>query len=120
MFCYRGPSSASTVVLCSALSAIPSMTCAQTASQPLPAVTIEAPTQRHSLQPANKPIQRTATSSRKKPIATAAKPPVVSNDGGTNASLGTPPIKQRFQLPQEAFSITSKQIDETINLRDPE
>jgi iron complex outermembrane receptor protein len=122
MFCYRGRSSASTVVLCSTLSAIPSMACAQTASQPLPPVTIEAPTQRHSLQPASKPAQRTAMSSRrKKPVAAvAAKPPVAPNDGGTNASLGTPPIKQRFQLPQESFSITSRQIDETINLKDSE
>ena len=122
MFRYRAPRSASTLVLCSTLSAIPSMASAQTAGQPLPPVTIEAPTQRQSLQPARKPAQRTATTlRRKKPVETAAaKPPVVSNDGGTNASLGTPPIKQRFQLPQEAFSITSKQIDETINLRDPE
>ena len=29
-------------------------------------------------------------------------------------------VKQRFQLPQESFSITAKQIDETINLKDPE
>ena len=122
MFRYRAPRSASTLVLCSTLSAIPSMASAQTAGQPLPPVTIEAPTQRHSLQPATKPAQRTATTSRrKKPVATAAaKPPVAPNDSGTNASLGTPPIKQRFQLPQESFSITSKQIDETINLKDPE
>ena len=40
--------------------------------------------------------------------------------GGANASLATPPIKQRFALPQESFSITAKQIDETINLKDPE
>src|SRR3984957_8098756 len=122
MFRYRAPRSASTLVLCSTLSAIPSMASAQTAGQPLPPVTIEARTQRQSLQPARKPAQRTATTlRRKKPVeTTAAKPPVAPNDSGANASLGTPPIKQRFQLPQEAFSITSKQIDETINLRDPE
>jgi iron complex outermembrane receptor protein len=120
MFRYRAPSSASTLVLCSTLSAIPSMASAQTAGQPLPPVTIEAPTQRHS--PVSKPAQpMAATSRRKKPVATAAaKPPVTPNDSSTNASLGTPPIKQRFQLPQESFSITSKQIDETINLKDPE
>jgi iron complex outermembrane recepter protein len=122
MFRYRAPSSASTLVLCSTLSAIPSMACAQTAGQPLPPVTIEAPTQRQALQPARKPARRiAATSRRKKPVATAAaKPSVAPNDGGTNTSLGTPPIKQRFQLPQETFSITSNQIDETINLKDPE
>ena len=32
----------------------------------------------------------------------------------------TPPVRQRFALPQESFSITAKQIDETINLKDPE
>src|SRR6202000_1098190 len=37
-----------------------------------------------------------------------------------DGSLGAPPIKQRFQLPQESYSITSKQIEETINLKDPE
>ena len=122
MFRYRAPSSASTLVLCSTLSAIPSMACAQTAGQPLPPVTIEAPTERQSLQPARKPPPGTAmTSRRKKPVATAAAgPPVAPNDSGTNASPGTPPIKQRFQLPQEAVSITAKQIDETINLKDPE
>ena len=40
--------------------------------------------------------------------------------GGVNASYGTPAIKQRYALPQESFTITSKQIDETINLKDPE
>jgi iron complex outermembrane receptor protein len=60
-------------------------------------------------------------SRRKKPVATAAKPAVSQNDGRVaNEALGTPPIKQRFQLPQETFSITSNQIDETINLKDPE
>ncbi len=39
---------------------------------------------------------------------------------GTNASLGTPPAVARFQLPQKSFSVTDKQIDETINLKDPE
>jgi iron complex outermembrane receptor protein len=34
--------------------------------------------------------------------------------------LATPPLVQRFQLPQESFSITSKRIEETINLKDPE
>src|ERR1700744_603987 len=122
MFRCRAPSSASTLVLCSTLSAIPSMASAGRGGQPLPPVTVEAPTLRHALRPATKPAERTATTSRrKKPIATAAaKPPVASNDRGTNASPGTPPIKQRFQLPQESLSITSKQIDETINLKDPE
>ncbi len=53
--------------------------------------------------------------------AAAAKPPAPQGDGsGVTASLATPPIKQRFQLPQESYSITAKQIEETINLKDPE
>jgi iron complex outermembrane receptor protein len=123
MFRYGASGSASTLVLCSALSAIPSMASAQTASQSLPPVTVEAPTQRQALRPARNPPQRTATASRRrKPVViVTGKPPVAPGDsGGANASLGTPPIKQRFQLPQESFSITSRQIDETINLKDPE
>ncbi|WP_213740984.1 TonB-dependent receptor [Bradyrhizobium sp. dw_411] len=119
MFRYRASGCASTLVLCSALSAIPSMASAQTE---LPPVTVEAPTQRQAFRPARKPAQRTATASRrKKPVViVTGKPPVAPNDSDANAALGTPPIKQRYQLPQESFSITSKQIDETINLRDPE
>jgi iron complex outermembrane receptor protein len=123
MFRYRAFSGASTLVLCSALSAISSMTHAQTADRALPPVTVEAPIPRQTIQPAKKPPQRTASASRrKKPVAAApAKPAVAQADsGGANASLGTPPIKQRFGLPQESFSITAKQIDETINLKDPE
>ena len=33
---------------------------------------------------------------------------------------GRRPRWQDFQLPQQSFSITAKQIDETINLKDPE
>jgi iron complex outermembrane recepter protein len=36
------------------------------------------------------------------------------------APADTPPVVQRYQLPQKSDSITSKQIEETINLRDPE
>jgi iron complex outermembrane receptor protein len=123
MFRYRALSSASTLVLCSALSAIPSMTKAQTANSTLPPVTIEAPAQRQAAGLAKRPAQRAALAARRsKPVATVlTSPPAPQGDGGTaNASLGTPPIKQRFQLPQESFSITAKQIDETINLKDPE
>jgi iron complex outermembrane recepter protein len=122
MFRDRAMSSASTLVLCSVLCAISPKANAQTAGQRLPPVTIEAPKPRQAVQPAKKPPQRTASAARrKKPVATApANLVVAQNDGGANASPGIPPIKQRFQLPQESYSITSKQIDETINLKDPE
>jgi iron complex outermembrane recepter protein len=123
MFPSRRLGSASTLVLCSALSAIPPEAAAQTPGQTLPTVNIEAPKQHQAAQPAKRPPQRTAVASRQKkpPPATAAKPALAESDaGGVKASLATPPIKQRFQLPQESFSITAKKIDETINLKDPE
>jgi iron complex outermembrane recepter protein len=123
MFRYRALSGASTLVLCSALSAIPSLTRAQTAERPLPPVTVQAPPQRQAVNPAKKPTVRTASAARRtKPVATAAaKPPAPQGDGsGVTASLATPPVVARFQLPQESYSITAKQIEETINLKDPE
>jgi len=103
-------------------SAIPSTSRAQTADRPLPPVTVQAPNQRQIVPPAKKPAQRTASAKRKKPAATAvaAKPPAGQGDGGVNESLVPPPVVARFQLPDESFSITAKQIDETINLKDPE
>ncbi len=38
----------------------------------------------------------------------------------TPSEFATPPIVERFQLPQQSSSITAKKIDETINLKDPE
>jgi iron complex outermembrane receptor protein len=114
---------ASTLVLAGMLCAFSSMARAQTAGQTLPPVTIEAPNQRQAVKPVKRPAPRTATTARRsKPVVTAsANPPAPQGDGSTaNASLGTPTIKQRFALPQESFSITARQIDETINLKDPE
>jgi iron complex outermembrane receptor protein len=91
----------------------------------LPAVTVEAP--RPAVKrAAKKPAQHTAAVPRPAPKPAEPPPqpaPAVSaavDGGGVNASYGTPPLKQRYQLPQESFTITSKQIDETINLKDPE
>jgi iron complex outermembrane receptor protein len=116
--------SASTIVLCSASFLSNSPAIAQTAGSELPPVTVDAPAQRQVARPAKKPARRTAASAARsrKPVATAAaNPPAPQGDGsGVTASLATPPIKQRFSLPQESFSITAKQIDETINLKDPE
>ena len=98
---------------------------AQSNDNTLPPVTVQAPNQRQIVQPA-KPARRTTVASRrKKPVVTAEQPPkpAVSpgiDGGGVNASYGTPPVVARFQLPQESYSITAKQIDETINLKDPE
>ena len=34
--------------------------------------------------------------------------------------LVTPPVVEKYQLPQKSFSTTARQIEETINLKDPE
>jgi iron complex outermembrane recepter protein len=123
MFRHRALGGTSALAICGALAVMPSMARAQTADRTLPEITVVAPKPRQAAQPAKKPPQRIAAASRrKKPAARAPANPVVaqSEGGGVNPSLGTPPIKQRFQLPQETFSITAKQIDETINLKDPE
>jgi iron complex outermembrane receptor protein len=115
---------ASMIVLCSAWFVSYSSAIAQTAASTLPPVTVESPTQRQVTRAAKRPQrQATAAPKRKKPVATvAAKPPAVQNDdsSGVRASLATPPIKQRFALPQESTSITDKKIEETVNLKDPE
>jgi iron complex outermembrane receptor protein len=71
MFRYRALSSASTLVLCSALSAIPSMTNAQTANSTLPPVTIEAPRVASAKPAAQKPRVRSSSASRltRQPVA---------------------------------------------------
>ena len=93
----------------------------------LPPVTVQAPPQAVPKRAAKKPAQRVAT--RRTPPRPVAPPPASSetpivptniDGGGVQASYGAPPIKQRYSLPQESYSITSKQIDETINLKDPE
>jgi iron complex outermembrane receptor protein len=96
---------------------------AQDGDNLLPPVTVVAPNARQFAQPEAKPERQAAAArSKKKPVAAAnAKPPAPQeSDSGIKASLATPPVVARFQLPQESFSITAKQIDETINLKDPE
>lgn len=126
MFRISALSGASTVVLCSVLCVPYCSAIAQTAGSPLPPVTVEAPNQRQATRPAKKPQSQAAVARRKKPLATAAaNPPApqANNQGdssGVRESLATPRVKQRFQLPQESTSITAKQIEDTINLKDPE
>ncbi|MEA2866009.1 MAG: iron complex outerrane recepter protein, partial [Bradyrhizobium sp.] len=125
MFRLHALGGVSVVALQVALLAPATVANAQSGEKVLPPVTIEAPqaparhTQRKLAEPSASPRRRTqraaAAPERHLPVV------VVNTEGnGANGSLGTPPIKQRFQLPQESFSITAKQIDETINLKDPE
>jgi iron complex outermembrane receptor protein len=96
---------------------------AQGNEQVLPPVTVDAP-KTSVKRAAQKPGDRAAPKrhAQQPPAAPKQNPPVVVVDGGSNAngSLTTPPVKQRFALPQESYSITAKEIEETINLKDPE
>jgi iron complex outermembrane receptor protein len=97
---------------------------AQSGENVLPPVTVDAP--QAPVRRVRKPGESATLKRRTPNPATAVEGHrpvvvVVNSEGmGANASLGIPPIKQRFQLPQESYSITAKQIDETINLKDPE
>jgi iron complex outermembrane recepter protein len=123
MFRYHALGGVSVVALQVALLAPGSVANAQSEQKVLPPVTIDAPrapARRVARLAGDTAVQRraqrtTAAPERHMPVV------VITTEGsGANASLGTPPIKQRFGLPQESFSITAKQIDETINLKDPE
>jgi iron complex outermembrane recepter protein len=97
---------------------------AQSNEKLLPPVTVEAPQARPA---ARKPAARVAAAGPRMPKPAAAvsnqrRPVVVvsTDSAGSNAVPGTPPAVTRFALPQQSFSITSRQIEETINLKDPE
>ena len=124
MFRFHARGGVSIVALQVALTAPMTVANAQDGAQALPPVTVDAP-KVVVKRVARKPAVRTTLPRRPAEAASTAREQnrpvvVVTSDGGSNASLATPPIKQRFALPQESFSITAKQIDETINLKDPE
>jgi iron complex outermembrane recepter protein len=123
MFRLHALAGVSVVAVQAALLAPATVANAQGGEQALPAVTVDAP--KPPVRHVRKPGLSAALQRRTPTVATAReqhRPVVVINaeGSGVNASLETPPIKQRFQLPQESYSITAKQIDETINLKDPE
>ena len=89
-------------------------------------MTVEAP-QTQQAKPVRRPNVRTVAVAARRPQKPLPAPqqrlfvPVsTSPDQANSASLGPPPAVTRFQLPQESFGINAKQIDETINLKDPE
>jgi iron complex outermembrane receptor protein len=123
MFGYRALGGASTLVLCAAVSAVTSAAKAQTAGATLPTVTVDAPKEGLAIRPADKRPSRNASASRRKRpvvIVTGSPAAVQAQNPDIASSLSTPPMVTRFALPQRSFSINAKQIDETINLRDPE
>jgi iron complex outermembrane receptor protein len=124
MFRFHALCGVSVVAIQVALAASTGVARAQNSEQALPPVTVEAP-KPQAKRPAKKPERAVALKRRApRPVATPTRQltTIADNPGsrGIDASLGTPPIKQRFQLPQESYSITSRQIEETINLKDPE
>jgi iron complex outermembrane receptor protein len=123
MFRYHALGGVSAMAIQAALLASADVANAQSgAANALPPVTIDAPrpqTRRAAVNPVARVARRatrgTAAPERQRPVV------VVDTAGaGANASLGTPAAVARFQLPQQSNSITAKQIDETINLKDPE
>lgn len=119
---FRIPASygASTLVLCCALSGASSPASAQTPGAMLPTITVEAPARKQEQQSAKKPRHQAAAARPRVMIRTAAGNPPSPAGSGSNAAYAPPPVKQRFQLPQESHSITAKQIEETISLKDAE
>ena len=68
---------------------------------------------------------RPAAAARAATAAPAATPSAATTtqtgQGGTASNpFATPPVVQRFQLPNDTVSTTAKQIEETVNLKDPE
>lgn len=114
----------SIVAVQAALLASSSGVFAQSSSAVLPPVTVDAPA---AAKPKpRKPTVHTAgaRSQSVKPANAAerAASDLTSEQGAghTRPSLDTPNAVARYQLPQRSFSITAKEVDETINLRDPE
>ena len=119
---FRSPASygASTLVFCCALSGASSSASAQTPGAMLPTITVEAPARKQVQRSAKKPRRQAAAARPRVMITTAAGNPPSPAGSGSNAAYAPPPVKQRFQLPQESHSITAKQIEETISLKDAE
>ena len=97
---------------------------AQSGEKELPPITVNAPpapVKRVARKPEETaPVRRRTRTAAALPERNLPVVVIQTGGSGANASMDTPPIKQRFQLPQESYSITAKQIDETINLKDPE
>ncbi|KWV57297.1 TonB-dependent receptor [Bradyrhizobium macuxiense] len=124
MFRYHALGGVSVVAIHAALLASGGIAHAQSGEQKvLPPVTVEAP-HPQARRAARKPASQIAAARRRpSPVVAAQNRPVAvanTTGAGASASLGTPLAVARFQLPQKSYTVTSKQIDETINLKDPE
>jgi iron complex outermembrane receptor protein len=94
MFRYRALSSASTLVLCSALCAISSMTKAQTADRTLPPVTIEAPREFRARPAMQKPRVRSSSARRQTRPPAANLTTVSAQNGNLTASAARASLNQ--------------------------
>lgn len=95
------------------------------ANHHLPEIKVDAPTAiKHAVsKPAPRPTQGRRQARRPAAPTAPKQQPVVALDtegGGANASLGTPPIKEKYQLPQTSASITAQEIQQKINVVDTE
>ena len=111
MFRYRALNSASTLALCSALSAIPSMSNAQTADQTLPPVTIEAPREARARPAAQKPRIRSSSAGRStRPLAVPPNTTVSAQSKTVTASAA---LANLYQAPagQTQTTINRSQFD---------
>jgi iron complex outermembrane receptor protein len=120
MFRVHALGGVSAVAMGLALAALPEVAAAQSGAT-LPPVTVEAPqsqprvVRRHGPRTAAAPSRQLPRQAPPERIFVSVAPAPE-----TSASLGPPAAVTRFQLPQQSFSIGAKQIDETINLKDPE
>lgn len=113
----------SVVAVQAALLASSSSVLAQSIPKELPAVTVDAPA---TVKPKpRRPAVQGAGARRNSAKPTVVRPASVAaaneqRTGSAQASLDQPAAVARYQLSQRSFSITAKQVDETINLKDPE
>jgi iron complex outermembrane receptor protein len=93
------------------------------ANHDLPPVTVDAPApvKRVVRKPAPRPTS-IARRARTAPTAPQRQVPVVvvNAEGSGPGVPGTPPAKQRFQLPQTSESVTAKEIQQKVNIVDTE
>jgi iron complex outermembrane recepter protein len=94
MLRYRALSSASTLVLCSALSVIASKIYAQTANSTLPPVTIEAPREARAKPAVQKPRVRPSSASRQTSPPAAARSTASAQNGNLTAGAARASLNQ--------------------------
>lgn len=115
---------ASIVAVQAALLTSSSGVLAQSSGAVLPPVTVDAPAVAKP-KPRKPTVHAAAARSRSARRVTAAEQTApaatgVQGAGHVRPSLDAPAAVARYQLPQRSFSITAKEADETINIKDPE